>query len=85
MKKHKFKIGDIVHHRLKGYVRQMSDPNNPQKGSGSPFLILDRVTTECSGGIQLSYNCRMGATASGSLSTVNPERLYNIMEIELEV
>ena len=82
MKNHsfKFQIGQIVYHRL-------ITPNEyhpDKKPTRTPFLILERIVTECSGGTQLSYNCRLGTISNTVLATVLPERLFSMNEIELE-
>ena len=82
MKNHsfKFQIGQIVYHRL-----MIPNEYHPEKKpSRTPFLIIERIATECIGGIQLGYNCRLGTSSNTGLATVLPERLFPINEIELE-
>ena len=82
MKTHsfKFQLGQIVYHRL-----IISNEYHPEKKpTRTPFLIVERIATECIGGVQLAYNCRMGTSSNVGLATVLPERLFAISEIELE-
>ena len=76
----KFKVGEIVEHRLK-----TKDTYRSETISKTPLLIIERIATECNGGVQLFYMCRMGIANSGlSAITFAPEKAYQLTEIELE-
>ncbi len=75
-----FQIGQIVYHRL----AVQNDYHPDKKPARTPLLIIERVVTECVGGVQLSYNCRLGCSANGSTVTMQPDRMFNFNEIELE-
>ena len=76
----KFKVGDVVYHRLGfvgGYREEM-------KNIRTPMLIIERIASECVGGIQLHYGCRVGISGNLTPITLEPTKLYNFNEIELE-
>jgi hypothetical protein len=76
----KFEIGEIVKHRL-----MVKNEYHPEKKSvGTPLLIVERVACECSGGVQLIYNCRLGTTSNSNISTFHPEKTFSLHEVELE-
>jgi len=66
-----FKVGDIVHHKLK---------SDKQK---TLMLIVERMANECSGGVQLFYKCRVGINGY-ALTTFDPSKIFIVNEIELE-
>ncbi len=74
----KFKIGDIVYHKLK-----TSSEYKPEQIQKTPLLIIERMAQECHGGVQLKYLCRVGTSASRGL-TFDPSNNYVMMEMELE-
>lgn len=74
----KFKVGDIVCHRL-GFTPKY-DKDTPVK---TPILILERQAQECMGGVQLRYLCRLGAATGVSAITFEPRDLFTFTEIEL--
>ena len=76
----KFRVGEIVYHRLGqegGYREEM-------KKIRTPILILERIAVECNSGYQLSYACRLGVSSNLSSITLEPTKLYSFSEIELE-
>lgn len=68
MKGFKFKLGEVVGHRA---------------NINSRFTILEQVSRECSGGIQLSYCCRMSVPDGVTAPGVSVDSAPYLMEIEL--
>ena len=72
----RFKIGDVVYHRLVAKREYKED------GTRNPLLIIGRQAHECSGGIQLHYECRLGI--KNAITTFDPSRVYVLHEVEVE-
>ena len=72
----KFKVGDIVYHRLKT-KKEFKEGENK-----TPLLIVERLAQECSGGIQLQYRVRVGV--SSHTVSFDPQYLATVQEIEVE-
>lgn len=76
----RFKIGDIVYHRLsikREYKKEEGDYR-------TPLFIAGRQAHECSGGVQLLYECRVGAVVQNPIATFDPARTYILHEAEVE-
>lgn len=76
----RFKVGDIVHHRLTS-PREYPKDLPPQVRT--PLLIIARTANECSGGIQLHYECRIGIASGSPPMTFDPSRMYMFHELEV--
>ena len=63
----KFKVGEIVGHKL---------------STGMKMFIAEVVCQECSGGVQISYLCRVASEMYGKF-LIAPDKLYPFNEIEL--
>jgi hypothetical protein len=75
-----FTIGQIVYHRLKLPHLMGSQPE-----SRTPLLIVTRIAEECSGGVQLKYQCRIGVSSGIHVITMaDGARTYEFHECELE-
>jgi len=68
----KFQIGQIVYHRLHS------------KDNRTQMVVVSRLLEQCEGGIQHLYRCRMGLSAYAHPFTLDPNRLYDFQEIEIE-
>jgi len=56
MTEFKFQIGDVVIHKTAAVSAScLSQTNLPKLG-----IVLERLTQECHGGLQLHYKCRFG-------------------------
>jgi len=77
----RYKIGDIVCHRL----TTQRDYLNGAEVTRTPLLIVGRQANECSGGVQLHYECRLGVGAGlHNPVTFDPGRTYVFHEAEVE-
>jgi len=74
----RFKIGDIVYHRLVA----KREYHKEDDGTRTPLLIIGRQAHECSGGIQLHYECRLGV--GNAATAFDPSRVYVLHEVEVE-
>ena len=74
-----FKVGDVVHHRLRH-----SSEFHPDKEKKTPLLILERIAQECPGGVQKFYMCRLGTISGNIPITIEPAKLFQFSEIEVE-
>ena len=76
----RFKTGDIVYHRLTAKREYPKDSEDTR----TPLLIVGRQAHECSGGVQLHYECRLGAGVHNPIVTFDPSRTYVLHEAEVE-
>lgn len=74
MAEHKYKIGDVLAH--KGALASYRQPGGSFNGLIT-LTVLERITSECSGGVQLLYNCR--AARAGEVTST-----FIVNECEVE-
>lgn len=79
----KFKIGDVVRHRISGMAEDPPEGERTRYFSSSTdrktrFIILERILQECHGGIQRNYNCR-AVGSEGQMA----DKCINASELEL--